>query len=65
MDLGIKKIVDEIKEVYTNLDDGQVIELAKAEVLHKIYMHGLDVRLNEGENVPLDIRGKLDLWNSN
>ena len=65
MDLGIKKIVDEIKEVYPSLDDGQVIELAKAEVLHKIYMHGLDVRLNEGENVPLDIRGKLDLWNSN
>lgn len=65
MDLGIKKIVDEIKEVYPNLDDGQVIELAKAEVLHKIYMHGLDVRLNEGENVPFDIRGKLDLWNSN
>lgn len=30
-----------------------------------IYMYGLDVRLNEGENVPLDIRGKLDLWNSN
>lgn len=57
MDLGIKKIVDEIKEVYPNLDDSQVIELAKAEVLHKIYMYGLDVRLNEGENVPLDIRG--------
>ena len=30
-----------------------------------MYMYGLDVRLNEGENVPLDIRGKLDLWNSN
>ena len=30
MDLGIKKIVDGIKEVYPNLDDGQVIELAKA-----------------------------------
>ena len=38
MDLGIKKIVDEIKEVYPNLDDSQVIELAKAEVLHMICM---------------------------
>ena len=29
MDLGIKKIVDEIKEVYPNLDDGQVTSLQK------------------------------------
>ena len=47
MDLGIKKIVDEIKEVYPNLDDSQVIELAKADVFNMIYIYCLYVRLNE------------------
>ena len=30
MDLGIKKIVDEIKEVYPNLDDSQVMRACQS-----------------------------------
>ena len=66
MDLGIEKIIDDIKETYPNLDDGLVVELEKAEVLHMFFMHGLDIRLSDGgDTIPLKIVGYLDLHNSN
>lgn len=61
MELRTEKLIKDIQEKYPTFTPDQVIALVQAEALLRMADEGINLYLNDCDNIPVEIKGALGI----